>query len=134
MMNEQWIKWKPIPDLEGQCSLEQLCDSIHGFEIILINSKYTKKIKLLWKDWVQSFSKIQGPLVVETKIFLDQKYGPDFHADWSFFIVEDSVYLKKLSKESGALSDAYDVVHFVLITPDSMVNIIPTHEPEVMWL
>lgn len=134
-MNEQWIKWQPIPGLEGQYSLEELCEGIHGFEIILINSKdRTKKIRVLWKNWVESFAKLQGDLVTETKTFLDEQYGAGFHESWSFFMVEDSAYLKKLSEESGILSDSYDVIHFALITPDSIIHIIPTCEPKVSWI
>lgn len=134
-MNEQWSKWEPISGLEGKYSLEQLSEGIHGFEIILINAQdTTKKIKLLWKNWVQSYAKTRRAQVIDTKAFLDQKYGSDFYNNWSFFIVEDSTYLKKLSEESWKLSDAYEVMHFALITQDSIINIIPTYEPEVTWI
>lgn len=135
-MNEQWIKWEPIIGLEGTYNIERLCDDLSGFEIILIHSQdKNKKIRLTWKNSIHSCTRTDKILASETISSIDRKYGFEFHKNWSFFIVENSDYLKRLSEESYTLSDSfYGVMHFALITPDSIVGIIPTYEPEVIWI
>lgn len=136
MMNEQWIKWEPIPGLEGKYDIERLCDDLSGYEIILVNSqdKY-KKVRLNWKNSIQSCTRTDKIFTCEIIASIDRKYGFEFHKNWSFFIVENSNHLKRLSEESCTLSDCfYGVMHFALITQDSIVDIIPTYGPEASWI
>ena len=65
---------------------------------------------------------------------LGEKYGQDFYGDWTFFIVNDSPYIKYLSEQSYSFSDCMPLKHFVLIAADSVMNIISTREPEVTFV
>lgn len=136
MMNEQWIKWEPISGLEGKYDIEKLCDDLNGCEIILVHSQdKNKKVRLTWKNSIHSCTRTDKIFTYKTIASIDTKYGFEFHKNWTFFMVKNSDYLKRLSEESYTLSDQfYGVIHFALITPDSIVDIIPTYEPEVIWI
>ena len=127
-MNEQWIKWEPIIGLEGKYDIEKLCDDLSGFEIILIHSQdKSRKIRLTWRNSVHSCTRTDKIFAYEILASIDKKYGIEFHKNWSFFIVEGSDYLQRLSEESSGLSDQfYGVMHFAIITSDSIVDVIPT--------
>lgn len=135
-MNEQWIKWEPIPGLAGTYDIEKLCDDLNGYEIILVHAlDKNKKVRLSWKKSIHSCTRTDKVFAYDTLASIDKKYGFEFHKNWSFFIVEGSEYLQRLSEESCTLSDQfYGVIHFALITSDSIVDIIPTYEPKVVWI
>jgi hypothetical protein len=136
MMSEQWRKWEPIPGLEGIYDLEKLCDDLTGYEIILVHSKdKNKKIRLVWKTSVHSCTRTDKIFASKIIASIDRKYGSEFHKNWSFFSLEDSDYLKRLYEESHTLSESfYGVIHFAIITSDSIIDIIPAYEPEVGWI
>lgn len=133
MMHEQWRKWNPLSHAKGPYFLERLCDDINGFHLVLADKKGTKKLTFTWKQAIQSCTRIDKTAALETIAFLNTQYGPECIDTWSFFIVHNSNYLKRLSQESGTLSDFFygELIHFAIITPTSILHIIAEYEPTV---
>jgi|GEM_PF-6120438 len=43
---------------------------------------------------------------------------------WCFYTVEDSEYLKKISEDSGGLSDTFNFKHYCIISKDEVLDLI----------
>lgn len=67
---------------------------------------------------------------LSTISYLNENYGGEFYAGWTFFKVENSEYLKYLSEQSGAISDSYGVKQYSIITDEEIIDIVCTYEPK----
>lgn len=115
--------WKPLDSIGG----------IYWFE----------NVSLTNENWIFIYRKEQDP---NTKIHVICGGLPSFkytnetflggftHLDsledikairpWSFYTVEDSEYLKTISRDSSGLSDEFNFKHYCIISEDEMVDLI----------
>lgn len=132
-LEEKWIKWEPIKDLEGGFCEELICDGIDGLTIILSRKKYDEKIKLNI-NWRKFTSYTVTDETYLDKIFNDLRARDSTYKGGSFFKIINSEYLRRLSYSSGTLSDYKSFTHFVILTSDSVIDVIAEHEPKVELL
>lgn len=135
MCDEQLIRWEPISQSEGKYYTYRICECIDGLEIIVVHEDIpSKKVSLLFDKPVYAYTSTNETLASHTLNELEDRYGIDFYGDWTFFMIKNSQYIKRLSQESRTLSDTYDLQHFVLITADSITDIISHYEPKSSWI
>ena len=136
--NEQWIRWEPIPELENKYYIDSLIDTIERFEILLVDTKTGyKKVRVVFEYGVDAYRCTGEQFRLKLIGRLNEKYGIDFYAKWTFFKVENSFYFEWLSEESDELSDPFfdgKALHFSFITDDYVLDVISFHEPKVEFI
>lgn len=135
---EEWTQWKPLQNLSKKYYKEsasnKILDKINGFTIILADAnENSPKIKIYFKDGVYAFHNYIDNFRLLTIDYLEEKYGTDFCANWTFFKVENSEYLKWLLEQSGETPDNYRLMHYCIITDYEILEIAATHEPTVIF-
>jgi len=136
-MSEKWTLWKPIPNLEDKYFIESMCDMMDGFHIIFApgeRGSRAKKVKFFFEGSVTAFRITEEGCRVETIAYLDITYQENPYADWTFFKVENSSYLKWLSEQSSTISDHLNLQHICCITDDSFLDIATRYEPEISFI
>lgn len=131
-VSEEWIRWMPIEGLARKYYVEEISDAMNGYSIVLCDSTNEgKKIKIFFEYSVRAFRSTDESLRQETIYFLDNKYGTEFYAGYTFFKVINSEYIKWLESQSYGFCDSETCIHFSLIAADSIVDIIATYEPKI---
>lgn len=130
-----WQRWEPLKGVENKYWLESLSTGRDGLNIILSGDKEANnRVRVLFKYGARSYMLTDETFQYKLICLLDEKYNQDFYGDWTFFIVNDSPYIKYLSEQSYSFSDGMPLKHFVLIAADSVINIVSDDEPEVTFL
>lgn len=131
-MNEQWKQWNPIEHCEGKYGIYRLCETKEGLELICRH--LGRNMRLLFDQHVYAYTNTNETLTLQILDRIDTQYGLRFYSTWSFFIVENSNYIKRLSERARGVVDTCHLRHFAFITSDSMTDIISAHEPKVSWI
>jgi hypothetical protein len=132
-MQEQWTRWEPVAGLAEKYYVESISESAKGFKLILSEQFNEKNEVHISFKRVYSYKHTNESFRYKTIDMLNEMYGVAFYANWTFFKIADSEYVKWLSEESHDTSDIYKFVHFSLIAADSILDIIATREPEVTF-
>lgn len=130
---EEWIIWKPIPNLASKYYVKSLSDRYSGFKILLEDAQNANQLQIIFKDGIDSFSRTDETFRFRTVIKLKEKYGADFYKNWTFFKIINSSYLQWLSLESYEESDARLLSHYCIVASDSIVDIINNKDPIISW-
>ncbi len=128
-MMDQWEKWEPINNLAEKYCLELILDTLDDFKIILSEEKNRNK-KLFIGEHVPAY-RIIYDFNQDIIHNLEQQYGKDFFAKWTFFKVNNSSYLKWISEESCTFSDDIRFTHFCIVGVDFILDIIEPNEPKL---
>lgn len=131
-MNEKWIKWEPIKDLEKKYYIMSLVDTYESFKLSLsAENKEKGKLLITFKGHIASYRSTEETYYYQLIDSLISKYGSQFVYDSTFFKIENSSYLQWLSEGSYKISEERSLIHFVIIGIDSMMDIIAPCDPIV---
>lgn len=133
-MNEQWKQWEPIAHSEGKYGIYRLCESKEGLELICRHEDLDRNMRLLFEQHVYAYTDTNETLALQRFKAINEQVGLISYARWSFFIVEHSHYIKRLSEQVCEQIDIHQLKHFAFITSDSVTDIISAHEPKVSWI
>lgn len=126
---EKWTRWEPTSRLSGKYYLETVVWLEKGLIIKL--SQGDQKIELLFDGYIDAFRSTNESFYFKTFSDLSKQYGDEFYADWSFFKIANSEYLKWLSEKSCTWSDQFPFIHFCILGGDQIVEILVQYEPIV---
>ncbi|MEV2911262.1 hypothetical protein ABNF65_22305 [Paenibacillus larvae] len=131
-MEEKWGRWEPKVGLSSKYYVESLSDSIKGFRILLsdVNDE-KKKIEVTFKESVHAYRSTDESFRQSSINIIDEKYGTEFYAEWTFFKVNNSKYIQWLSEQSYGIAESETLIHFSFVARDSIVDVIAAYEPEI---
>lgn len=131
---EKWVKWEPVGNLTGEFYEEFICDRDDGFRIVLYKKNDGEKIRLQikWKRFVASYTVTNETYL--DKVFSDLRARDGTYAGGMLFKIINSEYLKRLSYSSGSLSDYMSFTHFVILSSDSVIDVVADYEPEIEFV
>lgn len=133
-VNEQWTRWEPFPYSNRTCYyIEQMTINKKGLIIILVEyASEINAVQVVFKNSVVAYTSTDESFVIDTLSYLDENYGDHFYGTWPFFKITNSKYIQRLSDRLKSHSkDASTLIHFVLLTGNSTVDVIANYEPEV---
>ena len=112
--------------------VESLSDSIKGFRILLsdVNDE-KKKVEVTFKDSVHAYRSTDESFRQSSINIIDEKYGTEFYAEWTFFEINNSKYIQWLSEQSYGIAESETLIHFSFVARDSIVDVIAAYEPEI---
>lgn len=134
-MKEKWTQWKPISNLSNKYYIESIINDATGLTIMFVDSiNKLAKLKMVFENGIDAFRITNETFILSTISYLNEKYGDQFYAEWTFFKVENSEYLKFLSEQSGRISDSYGVKKYSIITDEDSLDIVSTYEPKFLLI
>lgn len=136
-MQEQWARWEPLDGLEDKYDVDFILDTNddRGLIIMLYSCKdRNRKLEITFNRYVDSYCHTNESFRINLPYELSAKYSKEFYANWTFFRIANSSYLAWLAHESCNYSKEFNFVHFCLLCPDSVVDIIARYEPTVRYV
>lgn len=135
-MQEEWIKWEQTKHLEQKYQFNSLLynEKESEWEINLSEIGLSdKKIQIMVNE-VMAARKYTGILMkIKIKI-LEKKYGAVFYQDWAFFVVKNSNFICYLSDRWQEDYESDELIHYVIITQDEIIDLICMNETIVKFL
>lgn len=128
---ENWNKWQPFTNNLGKMYIEKVIISDNATEVILSNELENNVYKFFFNGEILSIrSSDEGKRI---KLFnkLDQIYGLNFFKDWTFFTIKDSEYIKWFNKETYNIYSHYNIIHYVFMGSNNIVEILSTFSPTI---
>ena len=133
--NEIWHRWEPIKaDLNGNYYIDLVEQSHNGFRILLEQEDTAQKIEILFTGLVLAYRGTEEGVRFHLFTLLSEEYGTEFYAQWTFFKVENSSYIKWVSGECYGVVDNLEPMHFVIMGLDLVLDIVASYEPQVTIL
>jgi hypothetical protein len=129
-MQEQWIKWEPIQGLLAKYYIDSVSDSVKGFEVMLSDDNYQNKVRIFFKNSVDSYGRTDETYRQQLISVLRKQYDTKVWAEWTFFKVMNSAKVQRLSEESLGSGDR-ELIHFSWLAADSVLDVIATYQPVV---
>lgn len=130
-MTEEWAKWEPLEGIPSKMYIEKLVDDKNGTLLVFKSEDENDTIQVLFEDSILSLRSTDEGRRLKTITFLEEKYGTDFYAKWTFFKVTNSTYVEWFNQETYDMYTSYNIGHYVFLTPDDVVEILSTNEPHV---
>lgn len=128
---EEWVKWVPLEGLPFKMYLESLIDDKDGISLLLTSKDGSNKVQIFFEGSVLSYRNTDEGRRLKTLNFLDEKYGKDFYTTWSMFKISNSAYLDWFEQETYKIYGDYNIVHYVFLTCDDVVEVLSTYEPQI---
>jgi len=132
-IKETWVRWDPIEGLERNHYWNSISNTKDGLKIVVSNED-NQKLEILFKPAIKAYQISDETLRFAILYELDADYGPSSYYCFNFFIVQNSEYLRLLSKQSGGLSDRWHLTHYLIFTDDYLVDIAHESAPLVQWV
>lgn len=131
IVTEEWTKWEPLKGALGKMYLEKLVDDKNGTLLFFKRKDDDNTLEVFFEGSILSLRSTDEGRRIKTINFLDEKYGTDFYAKWTFFKVANSSYVEWFNQETYNMYVTYDVKHYVFLTPDDVIEILSTYEPNM---
>ena len=133
-MQNEWCKWVPLDNVAQQYSLESLVDLDSSLTVTLVDIfDSSKKIQVCSEGPVFSYQCTDLNMRSCTVEKLCEIAGDNF-MQWTFFKVENSALSEWLSSQSFDFIPLNNFVHVVLVTTDTVIDIVGRFEPKVMFV
>jgi hypothetical protein len=132
-MQEQWIKWEPIPHLASRYIVESIIMRQKGWSLLLSPIDTTfPSVKVFFTGRVEAYRRtnLQEMSALDSerkKLISSFAHGNS----WAFFTVAYSSYLQWLSEESATLIERPGVAHYLILGENAIVDIVTVGRPIV---
>lgn len=133
MQEEYWVRWEPISGLSKKYDINRISETGMYLTITLsIENDIIQKLQLFFDSFV-FFRKTNESFWVcpESPIVTEQK---EPLSNWTFFKVKNSLLIKSLEEESDSPYEEGNLIHFVLVEGEFLVEIISPIEPKCEWI
>jgi hypothetical protein len=123
--------WKPLNNINGNYWFENL-SLINGNFVFIYekDQQINTKIHIVCGGGLPSF-RYTNETYINGFTHIDSLEEIKKIRPWCFYTVEDSEYLKKISTDSGGLSDYLGFTHYCIISGDEVLELVYSAEPIV---
>lgn len=124
MAENNWKMWIPHYNLENKYFICKAVDDEDGLQLFLISNDYTKKICVQFPGMVYAYRNRLELAALCTLDEITDKTGAFKAADWTFFVVENSIYAKEIAKESQDIYPFSQLIHFAIVGGQALFEVI----------
>lgn len=121
-------KWEPMKDIPEKVYLQALHDDYEGLRIILKGSGNSRTFRIKFNTNLGYRNTNES----ERLKMLDE--NPEFCGGWALFKVKDSDFIKWIITESNEIVHEGNIMHYIILTPDDIVEVVSKDNPEIEWL
>ena len=130
-MKEYWKKWLPTIDVARKYYITKLVENNDGLHLLLVSTDDKSKIKIEFPGYVHAHRYTEELAARSTIEAIRDERGELIASDWTFFIVENSAYARKIEVDSSEIYTASQLIHFAVVASDSLVEVITYLVPEI---
>jgi len=124
MMENNWKMWIPHYSLENKYFICKAVDDEDGLQLFFISNDYTKKICVQFPGMVYAYRNRLELAALCTLDEITDKTGAFKASDWTFFVVENSIYAKEIAKESQDIYPFSQLIHFAIVGGQALFEVI----------
>ncbi|RXS91006.1 hypothetical protein [Geobacillus sp. PK12] len=129
---EQWERWEPITGIPPAIYNDMLLDSKEGIVLKFSDESHKREVIIIFEEGVLSYRNTDEGSLLKMLTYLDQYYGTNFYRNWPLFKVKNSTYLKWFHEESCGIYESRNVEHYVILTPNDVIEVLSTHPPNIV--
>lgn len=120
-----------LPKMKGPVSCADFLDDKKGFTVMLADSVDFKEKYAINFGWVYSYRVSNESFRLK---LLDELYRNDLYKNHQFFFVENSEWVSWLHTETKGVYDAHNIKHYLIVTPEDVVDILSEQPPTIIEL
>jgi hypothetical protein len=129
-MSEQLRIWKPVNDLQGRYWLKNLFMANATFNFTFECEQ--REVRIICMGGLPSYTYTNESYAFNRSfVHLDSKEDVQTIQPWSFYIIENSPYIRRITETSAGVNEMYDLKHYCIIGEDEIIDIIYPTEPIV---
>jgi hypothetical protein len=134
-MQEQWKQWKPVQGLANKYYIESAFHTSEGLRLFFFETyNAQKRLQIIFENPVEAYRNTDESYDLALIDMLDAHYGTSFYGDWTFFKVENSLYMKWLFEQSKNSVSVHELTHFAFITSNFLFEVIAHHELHIIFM
>ncbi|RJP74811.1 MAG: hypothetical protein C4522_22120 [Desulfobacteraceae bacterium] len=124
----KYKKWTPVDSIPKRMFCEAIHDDYEGFRILLKGEDPTSPMLRLKFDSVLLYRNIdEGAMLKTLDSIKDREIFP-------LYIVHNSKWIEWFHEESHNMFIGNEIVHYSIMTPDDVIDILSENPPNVEWL
>lgn len=133
---EKWILWNPpfgilAPVYYGA----EIIDNINNLKIMVIGVKnISQNINVIFNNTVYSYRSTDESSFQETASRVIKLNNGPYYGEGAIFKVIHSTYIQWLIDESEGSIEPNGIIHFLIRTENSYIEIISSSEPEIEYV
>lgn len=118
-------QWHSQIDLPNRIYLQALIDDVNGLQLFLKEENSNDRIVIIFKNYLgyRNFNESERLKTLSQFPVLTQYSG--------LFIAEKSLFIDWLVRESFGILDKKNLIHFILSTPEDIIEIISQKPPDI---
>lgn len=133
-MQEIWKPCKPFhAEIIKKSHIVSISDDYEDLIIFLSNNKGSNVpwATITFLGPVSSYTALEGDFINGIKISIAHAYGESFLKSYSFFEIENSLYLDWVSKQSLSIIGLPYDKHFCIVLDCFIIHAIASNEPRI---
>jgi len=128
-MNNEIIKWNPkISNFPKTIYIEGLYDDYEGFRILVKGGDPSQMYKIVFDNYLGYRNFDEGERIKSFDSY------PANSQEWCLFISKDSKFIDWVIDESEGFVSKDNVIHFHIITPNDVIEVLSYEEPKIEQL
>ena len=129
-MNEEWVQWLPDLPLANKYDIDKIIHDLDDFRMLLTDTQDSKnQVWVIFDKSIDVFRSTDESYCLKTIHLLNKKYGKDFYVKWTFFKVQNSLYVEWLYEQSFETFPKEGYTHFAFIEDNAIVDVVSVYEP-----
>jgi hypothetical protein len=124
----KYEKWTPIDSIPKRMYCEAIHDDYEGFRILLKGEDSTSPMLRLSFDSVLLYRNMDEGTMLRT---LDSIKNREI---FSLYTVHGSSLIEWFHKESYNMFSEKEIIHYSIMTPDDVIDILSENQPNVEWV
>ena len=135
-LKEQWFRWRPIDHIPRELYLEELIDNRDGLILRLSESADSPILQIHFDGYYAYRIMNEGDFLLGDHCIKSEDNSDLVQVP--LYTVQNSHYVKWFHRKSCGVRENDRIIHYVVATPDDMVEIldldIPEEPPAVIWI
>jgi hypothetical protein len=124
MFQGRYVRWNPIPKLEGQ---RMYCEAVHddweGFRIWLSPERPSRMLVVRFEHVLFYANSDEGKRLAPVENDKEMKFP---HVFWK---VENSALLAEFHRQSSGTSESLEITHFAFLSSSDCIDVLAVGEP-----
>jgi len=124
MFQGRYVRWNPIPELEGQ---RMYCEAVHddweGFRIWFSPQKPSRMLIVRFEHVLFYANSDEGKRLAQVENDAELKFP---HVFWK---VENSALLAEFHRQSLGTSESLEIIHYAFLSSSDCIDVLAVGEP-----
>jgi hypothetical protein len=131
---EHWTRWHPLESTPQGYRMGDIEISANNLKVELIQHDDFNKLEIVFNTGIEAYRFTNESWCFMIFNDLSYEYGTDFYANWHFFKIDNSEYIKSVVPCDLKISSRSELQHFCIMGNDEILDILAYQEPQVKMI